>query len=86
MPKGYIVTVVKEIEENVPVMADTEQEAREIVEKLIERRDTDFIFRGIDESEAEIYVHRAEAAIPQYFDALREEVETVQQDGRHDYD
>ena len=86
MIKGFVVTVVKEMKEKIPVVAESAGEARAIIENLISRGDTEFMFRGVDDSEADYYAEKAEAALPQYFDALREEVETVQQDGRHDYD
>lgn len=84
MPK-FKVTVRKFLDTEVPVEAPDRAKAFLLIDELVNRGDTKFMFDGIDPSYSETYVRLVHVATDDEFDALARETETVNPDGTHNW-
>ena len=82
MPK-FSVAVSKELEYEVPVEAESEKQARELVQALIDKRDWDFIFGYACNIDFDYDVSAAHPCSDRRFEELANECEVVWPDGTH---
>ena len=79
----FKVVVRKFLDVEVPVEAPDREKAFLVVNDLINKEDTKFIFNGIDPSCWETFVRSVHVATEEEFDALARETECVNADGTH---
>lgn len=84
MSKKFSVTVSKSLEYEIPVEAENEKQARELVQALLDKGDYDFIFGWETANEFEYEAECACACSDKTFNELAADFEVVHEDGTHD--